>query len=147
MLNHNVDKLIEMIVELLPNGPQYYPEDQLLDQPERFVVQELIREKVLLLTSKEVPHSVAVMVESFKTSKKNPNLVEIMATIIVERASQKKIIIGEKGSMIKKIGTMARADIVKFLGNKVYLELFVKVESDWRNKKSQLKEYGYKLDN
>ena len=147
MLNHNVDKLIEMIVNLLPNGPQYYPEDQLLDQPERFVVQELIREKVLLLTSKEVPHSVAVMVESFKTSKKNPNLVEIMATIIVERASQKKIIIGEKGSMIKKIGTMARADIVKFLGNKVYLELFVKVESDWRNKKSQLKEYGYKLDN
>ena len=147
MLNHNVDKLIEMIVELLPNGPQYYPEDQLLDQPERFVVQELIREKVLLLTSKEVPHSVAVMVESFKTSKKNPNLVEIMATIIVERASQKKIIIGEKGSMIKKIGTMARTDIVKFLGNKVYLELFVKVESDWRNKKSQLKEYGYKLDN
>ena len=147
MLNHNVDKLIEMIVELLPYGPQYYPEDQLLDQPERFVVQELIREKVLLLTSKEVPHSVAVMVESFKTSKKNPNLVEIMATIIVERASQKKIIIGEKGSMIKKIGTMARTDIVKFLGNKVYLELFVKVESDWRNKKSQLKEYGYKLDN
>ena len=147
MLNHNVDKLIEMIVELLPHGPQYYPEDQLLDQPERFVVQELIREKVLLLTSKEVPHSVAVMVESFKTSKKNPNLVEIMATIIVERASQKKIIIGEKGSMIKKIGTMARTDIVKFLGNKVYLELFVKVESDWRNKKSQLKEYGYKLDN
>lgn len=147
MLNHNVDKLIEMIVELLPHGPQYYPEDQLLDQPERFVVQELIREKVLLLTSKEVPHSVAVMVESFKTSKKNPNLVEIMATIIVERASQKKIIIGEKGSMIKKIGTMARGDIVKFLGNKVYLELFVKVESDWRNKKSQLKEYGYKLDN
>ena len=140
-------KLIEMIVELLPHGPQYYPEDQLLDQPERFVVQELIREKVLLLTSKEVPHSVAVMVESFKTSKKNPNLVEIMATIIVERASQKKIIIGEKGSMIKKIGTMARGDIVKFLGNKVYLELFVKVESDWRNKKSQLKEYGYKLDN
>ena len=70
-----------------------------------------------------------------------------MATIIVERASQKKIIIGEKGSMINKIGTMARADIVKFLGNKVYLELFVKVESDWRNKKSQLKEYGYKLDN
>ena len=147
MLNHNVDKLIEMIVELLPHGPQYYPEDQLLDQPERFVVQELIREKVLLLTSKEVPHSVAVMVESFKTSKKNPNLVEIMATIIVERASQKKIIIGEKGSMIKKIGTMARGDIVKFLGNKVYLELFVKVESDWRNKKNQLKEYGYKLDN
>ena len=146
MLNHNVDKLIEMIVELLPYGPQYYPEDQLLDQPERFVVQELIREKVLLLTNKEVPHSVAVMVESFKQSKKNPNLTEIMATIIVERASQKKIIIGEKGSMIKKIGTMARTDIVKFLGNKVYLELFVKVESDWRNKKSQLKEYGYKLD-
>ena len=147
MLNHNVDKLVAMIVELLPNGPMYYPEDQILDQPERFVVQELIREKVLLLTSKEVPHSVAVMVESFKSSKKNPNLVEINATIIVERPSQKKIIIGEKGSMIKKIGTLARTDIVKFLGNKVYLELFVKVENDWRNKKSQLKEYGYKLEN
>ena len=147
MLNHNVDKLVAMIVDLLPNGPMYYPEDQILDQPERFVVQELIREKVLLLTSKEVPHSVAVMVESFKSSKKNPNLVEINATIIVERPSQKKIIIGEKGSMIKKIGTLARTDIVKFLGNKVYLELFVKVENDWRNKKSQLKEYGYKLEN
>ena len=145
--NHNVDELIKMIVDLLPNGPQYYPEDQLLDQPEKFVVSELIREKVLLCTSEEVPHSVAVTIESFKNSKKNPNLLEISATIIVERQSQKKIIIGKGGSMIKKIGTMARTDIVKFLGNKIYLELFVKVEQDWRNKKSHLKEYGYKLEN
>ena len=147
MLNHNVDKLVEMVVELLPNGPQYYPDDQLLDQPEKFVVSELIREKVLLCTSEEVPHSVAVGIESFKTSKKNPNLIEIAATIVVERQSQKKIVIGKGGQMIKKIGTLARTDIVKFLGNKVYLELFVKVEEDWRNKKSQLKEFGYKLEN
>lgn len=147
MLNHNVDKLVEMVVDLLPNGPQYYPDDQLLDQPEKFVVSELIREKVLLCTSEEVPHSVAVGIESFKTSKKNPNLIEISATIVVERQSQKKIVIGKGGQMIKKIGTLARTDIVKFLGNKVYLELFVKVEEDWRNKKSQLKEFGYKLEN
>lgn len=147
MLNHNVDKLVEMVVELLPFGPQYYPDDQLLDQPEKFVVSELIREKVLLCTSEEVPHSVAVGIESFKTSKKNPNLIEISATIVVERQSQKKIVIGKGGQMIKKIGTLARTDIVKFLGNKVYLELFVKVEEDWRNKKSQLKEFGYKLEN
>lgn len=147
MLNHNIDKLVEMVVDLLPNGPQYYPDDQLLDQPEKFVVSELIREKVLLCTSEEVPHSVAVGIESFKTSKKNPNLIEISATIVVERQSQKKIIIGKGGQMIKKIGTLARTDIVKFLGNKVYLELFVKVEEDWRNKKSQLKEFGYKLEN
>lgn len=147
MLNHNVDKLVEMVVDLLPNGPQYYPDDQLLDQPEKFVVSELIREKVLLCTSEEVPHSVAVGIESFKTSKKNPNLIEISATIVVERQSQKKIVIGKGGQMIKKIGTLARTDIVKFLGNKVYLELFVKVEEDWRNKKRQLKEFGYKLEN
>ena len=147
MLNHNIDKLVEMVVDLLPNGPQYYPDDQLLDQPEKFVVSELIREKVLLCTSEEVPHSVAVGIESFKTSKKNPNLIEISATIVVERQSQKKIIIGKGGQMIKKIGTLARTDIVKFLGNKVYLELFVKVEEDWRNKKNQLKEFGYKLEN
>ena len=124
----------------------YYPEDQILDQPERFVVAEIIREKILLKTSEEVPHSVAVVIESFKEAKKNKNLVEINAVIIVERPSQKKIIIGSGGSKIKEIGSAARVEIAKFLGNKVYLELFVKVVPNWRNHKSYLKEFGYKLE-
>lgn len=140
----NIDKLKEMIIERLDFGPMYYPEDQLLDQPERFVVAELIREKVLLTTSDEVPHSVAVKVESFK--EKQNGLIEILADIVVERPSQKKIIIGKNGTKIKEIGTLARKEIVKFLGSKVYLELFVKVETDWRNKVSRLKEYGYRTD-
>ena len=140
----NIDKLKEMIIERLDNGPMYYPEDQLLDQPERFVVAELIREKVLLTTQDEVPHSVAVTIESFK--EKQNGMIEILADIVVERPSQKKIIIGKNGSKIKEIGTLARKDIVNFLGSKVYLELFVKVETDWRNKASRLKEYGYRAD-
>ena len=139
----NIDKLKEMIKERLDFGPMYYPEDQLLDQPERFVVAEIIREKVLLTTSEEVPHSVAVTIESFK--EKN-NIIEINADIVVERPSQKKIIIGKNGSKIKEIGTQARKDIIKFLGSKIYLELFVKVETDWRNKTSRLKEFGYRVD-
>lgn len=144
--NFNVDKLKKMIVDRLEVGPMYYPYDQVLDLPERFVVAELIREKVLLNTLEEVPHSVAVTIESFKPSLNNKNLLEISATIIVERPSQKKIIIGKGGSMIKKIGSSARVDIVKFLGQKVYLELFVKVETNWRNNKKYLNEFGYKID-
>lgn len=139
----NIDKLKDMIKDRLDFGPMYYPEDQLLDQPERFVVAEIIREKVLLTTNDEVPHSVAVTIESFK--EKN-NIIEINADIVVERPSQKKIIIGKNGSKIKEIGTQARKDIVKFLGSKIYLELFVKVETDWRNKTSRLKEFGYRVD-
>lgn len=142
-LRLGVDELLSKIIELLPIGPQYYPEDQLMDQPERFMVAEIIREKILMTTTQEVPHSVAVEIESFKNDLKNPNLININATIIVERQSQKKIIIGEKGSKIKQIGSMSRVDIAKFLGNKVYLELFVKVEADWRNRKHYLKAYGY----
>lgn len=139
----NVDKLLEMVVSNLEYGPMYYPEDQLIDQPERFVVCELIREKVLLNTSEEIPHSVAVTIDRFKESDK---IIDIHATIVVERLSQKKIIIGAKGAMIKKIGTEARKDIKNFLGLPVYLELFVKVEDNWRNKKYQLKEIGYNND-
>lgn len=139
----NIDKLKDMIEKLMSVGPMYYPKDQLLDQPERFVVAEIIREKVLLTTSEEVPHSVAVTIESFK---EKDHIIEIHADIIVERASQKKIIIGKNGTKIKEIGTYARKDIVKFLNSKVYLELFVKVESDWRNKTNRLKEFGYKID-
>lgn len=139
----NIDKLLEMIIEKLDYGPMYYPDDQLIDQPERFVVCELIREQVLLNTNEEVPHSVAVTIDSYKETNK---IIEIHSSIIVERASQKKIIIGSKGSMIKKIGTEARKEIKKFLGIPIYLELFVKVEDNWRNKKYQLKEFGYNND-
>lgn len=139
----NIDNLLEMVVSNLEYGPMYYPEDQLIDQPERFVVCELIREKVLLNTSEEIPHSVAVTIDRFKESDK---IIDIHATIVVERLSQKKIIIGAKGAMIKKIGTEARKEIKNFLGLPVYLELFVKVEDNWRNKKYQLKEFGYNND-
>lgn len=139
----NIDKLLEMVVSNLEYGPMYYPENQLIDQPERFVVCELIREKVLLNTSEEIPHSVAVTIDRFKESDK---IIDIHATIVVERLSQKKIIIGAKGAMIKEIGTEARKDIKNFLGLPVYLELFVKVEDNWRNKKYQLKEFGYNND-
>lgn len=141
--NFNIDKLLKMIISILPIGPMYYPEDQLLDQPERFVVCEIIREKILLNTKDEVPHSVAVTIERFKELR---DLVEIFATIVVERSSQKKIIIGKNGSMIKKIGSEARKDIIKLLGTKIHLDLFVKVEENWRNKKFQLKEFGYVND-
>lgn len=141
--NFNIDKLLEMIINVLPNGPMYYPEDQLLDQPERFVVSEIIREKVLLNTDEEVPHSVAITIERFK---EQSDKVEIYATIVVERLSQKKIIIGKNGIMIKKIGTAARLDIKKFLGCGVHLDLFVKVEENWRNKKFHLKEFGFAND-
>lgn len=142
----NVEKLKKMIIDVLPLGPEYYPADQLLDKSVRFVVSEIIREKILLLTKEEVPHSVAVTVESFKPNNKNEDMIDIRADIIVERPSQKKIIIGKNGEMIKKIGTLSRIDIVKFLDKKVYLDLFVKVESDWRNNKTYLKEFEYKIE-
>ena len=140
---HNIDLLIDKVKNLLDEGPMYYPEDQLLDQPIRFVVAEMIREKVLLKTKEEVPHSVAIMIEKFVEPKKENGIVEIYAAIIVDRESQKKIIIGKKGSMIKDIGTLARKDIVNLLGNKVYLELFVKVVPNWRDNKMMLRSLGY----
>ena len=140
---HNIDLLIDKVKNLLDEGPMYYPEDQLLDQPIRFVVAEMIREKVLLKTKEEVPHSVAIMIEKFVEPKKENGIVEIFAAIIVDRESQKKIIIGKKGSMIKDIGTLARKDIVNLLGNKVYLELFVKVVPNWRDNKMMLRSLGY----
>lgn len=143
----NVSKLIDNMVENLDEGPEYYPADQISDHPESFVIAEIIREKVLQLTKEEVPHSVAVVVESMKASSDDENLIDLHATIYVERQSQKKIIIGHNGQMIKQIGTLARKEIVMLLGQKIYLELWVKVEEDWRNKKSQLKRLGYFLEN
>lgn len=140
---NNVDRLLTVIKEYLPEGPQYYPPDQVTDHPERFIIAELIREKVLHLTREEVPHSVAVIIE--KISEEN-QLLHIMAAIIVERPSQKGIIIGKQGAMLKEIGTRARLDIEHLLGSKVFLELWVKVEKDWRNRSTVLREFGYRED-
>jgi len=139
---NNVNELMEGLINALPEGPQYYPADQITDHPEYFVVSELIREKILQLTQEEIPHSVAVTVD--KMQKDEYDKVHVYANIIVERKSQKGIIIGKGGRLLKEIGTRARRDIQQLLGNKVYLELWVKVEKDWRKRKSNLQEYGYR---
>ena len=141
----NVASLLDCISKNLSEGPMYYPKDQVSDHPEYFILSEIIREKVLLLTREEVPHSIAVVVEEMKQDLENTKLINIRATIFVERASQKKIIIGNKGEMIKNIGMQTRKDLVMILGQKVYLELWVKVEADWRNKANKLKQMGYNL--
>jgi len=139
----NIDKLLEDIVNEMEEGPKYYPEDQVTDHPERFIMSELIREKVLQLTNEEIPHSVMCLIDYVKYDDKNPNLLNIHASIVVERPSQKGIIIGKGGSMIKQIGTLARKDILHLLGTKVYLDLHCKVEKDWRNKEMHLRNFGY----
>ncbi|MDE1547896.1 GTPase Era [Jeotgalibaca caeni] len=139
---NNVDALLQTIQKYLPVGPQYYPADQVTDHPEYFIVSEFIREKVLQLTREEIPHSVAVVVDSMQRNEDNK--IHIYATIIVERSSQKGIIIGKGGKMLKEVGTRARRDIEIMLGDKVFLELWVKVQKDWRNKQSHLQEYGYR---
>lgn len=141
---NNVDNLLTTLVDQMPAGPQYFPEDQITDHPEYFVVSELVREKVLKLTRDEVPHSVAVVTDSMK--RVETGKIHIQATIIVERDSQKGIIIGKGGKMLKNIGTQARKDIENLLGDKVFLELWVKVQKDWRDKKTYLQDYGYRND-
>ena len=141
LLKFNVDKIFDRITALLPEGPPYYPEDTLTDRPERFFVSEIIREKIILNYHQEIPYSVQVEVDSFNESDK---LVKIRAIIHVMRDSQKGIIIGHRGEALKKVGMKARLDIEKFLTKKVYLELFVKVSKDWRNKGRQLKGFGYR---
>lgn len=141
---NNFDRLMSLLVEQMPQGPQYFPDDQITDHPEYFIVSELIREKVLLLTRDEIPHSVAVVVDSMKRDEHDK--VHIQATIIVERDSQKGIIIGKGGKMLKQVGTKARLDIEYLLDDKVYLELWVKVQKDWRDKKIYLQDFGYRKD-
>ena len=136
----NIDELLNQIIDVLPEGPLYYPDDQLSDRDMRFQAKEIIREKTLLLLDKEVPHCLAVEIDSYKEQKKQ---IEIHASIIVEKPSQKGIVIGKNGQMIKKIGTLARKDIEKIENTHVILNLYVKVESDWRNKNSLLKSFGY----
>ncbi|MFC0270045.1 GTPase Era [Metabacillus herbersteinensis] len=142
---NNVDTLLAQIEKLLPQGPQYYPADQVTDHPERFIIAELIREKVLHLTREEIPHSVAVVIETIERREHNQS-VHVGATIVIERDSQKGIIIGKQGKMLKEVGQRARLDIEALLGSKVYLELWVKVQKDWRNKMSQLRDYGFSDD-
>jgi GTPase len=142
---NNVETLLNQIKDVLPEGPQYYPADQVTDHPERFIVAELIREKALHLTREEIPHSIAVVIDSMQR-RENGNTVYVGATIIVERDSQKGIIIGKQGRMLKEIGKRARVDIEALLGSKVFLELWVKVQKDWRNKASQLRDFGFRED-
>ena len=139
---NNVDRLLTVLIENLEEGFQYFPEDQITDHPERFLVSEMIREKILTLTEQEVPHSVAVVVDSMKRDPETDK-IHIQATIMVERNSQKGIIIGKHGAMLKKIGTLARRDIEIMLGDKVYLETWVKVKKNWRDKKLDLADFGY----
>ncbi len=139
----NVERLLTDIEAELEEGPKFYPDDQITDHPERFIISELIREKVLQLTKEEVPHSVMCLIDYMEYDDKNPRLINIHASIIVERPSQKGIIIGKGGQMIKKIGTLARKDILYLLGNKIYLDLHCKVVKDWRNKDFHLRNYGY----
>lgn len=136
----NVDNLMRRIVELLPAGEPYFGKDALTDKPARFFVTEIIREKILLDYDKEIPYSTEVIVEKFE---EKDNAIHIMAVIYVERDSQKGILIGKGGSMLKKVGTQARHDIEKFFGKSVYLEMFVKVEPNWRNRENKLRQFGY----
>lgn len=143
LAGNNTQTLLDLIFQYLPEGPQYYPADQVTDHPERFIVAELIREKVLQLTREEVPHSVAVVVEEMK-NREDKELVDVRATIYTERPSQKGILIGKKGSLLKEVGTRARKEIEHLLGTKIFLDLWVKVKKDWRNEEFLLKQFGYR---
>ncbi|WP_170007706.1 GTPase Era [Bacillus fonticola] len=145
LYGNNVDQLLQKLTEYLPVGPQFYPADQVTDHPERFIIAEFIREKALQLTREEVPHSLTTVIEQIKQEKED-GPIHVMAAIVVERDSQKGIIIGKRGSMLKEIGTRAREDIEQLLGSKVYLELWVKVQKDWRNRQTHLRDYGYRED-
>ena len=137
----NVEALADLLPKQMEEGPKYYPDDMITDQPEKLIVAELIREKILHLTRDEIPHSVAVDIEDMK---ERPNgVVYVHATVYVERDSQKAIVIGAKGQMLKKVGALARADIESKLGSKLFLELFVKVKEDWRNRQGLLRSLGY----
>ncbi|MFC4711958.1 GTPase Era [Planococcus dechangensis] len=143
---NNVENLLAKIEERLPEGPQYYPADQVTDHPERFIISELIREKALHLTREEIPHSIAVVIDKIAKDEENEDMIRVQATIMVERDSQKGIVIGKKGALLKEIGTRARKDIENLLGNKVYLDLWVKVQKDWRNKAMHLRDFGFRDD-
>ena len=135
-----ISELFDRIVALLPSNPPYFPKDQLTDKPERFFVNENIREKILLNYSKEIPYAVEIETESFEET---PTLIRIRSNIMVERSTQKGIIIGHKGAALKKVGMQARKDLEAFFGKQVHIELYVKVNKDWRSNIQQLKRFGY----
>jgi GTP-binding protein Era len=143
LANFNIEYVKQRVEALLPESPPYFEKDALTDKPARFFVTEIIREKILLYYQKEIPYAVETVVEQFKEEE---NLIRIKALIIVERDSQKGIIIGPKGAALKKVGTMARKDIERFFNKKVFLEMFVKVEKDWRNRDNILKSFGYQIN-
>ncbi|THF75647.1 GTPase Era [Cohnella fermenti] len=141
---NNVTTLLDQLGRYLEAGPMYYPADQITDHPEQFVCAELIREKILQLTREEIPHSIAVEIESM--GKGDKGIVNIGAVIYVERSSQKGIVIGKQGAMLKQVGKLAREDMERLLGSKIFLELWVKVKEDWRNRDSVLKSLGFRHD-
>ena len=143
LVDSNVDNFIKLVKEYLKEGPAYYDRDMITDRSERFIVSEIIREKTLKLLSEEVPHGIAVRIDDFK-ERENKNLIDIRASIIVEKNSHKQIVIGKNGQMIKQIGIDARSEIEKFLASKVNLQLWVKVEKDWRKKEKLVDRFGYK---
>ena len=138
--NFQTEVVFNRIIELLPESPAFFPKDQLTDKPERFFVNEIIREKILLHYKKEIPYSVEVETESFADSE---TIIHIRSVIMVERESQKGIIIGHKGEALKRVGVEARTDLEKFFGKQIHLELFVKVNKDWRSNARQLRRFGY----
>ena len=139
----NIDEYIKAIKDILPEGPQYFPEDMITDQPERFIIAELIREKALLNLEEEVPHGIYVGVDAVKT-RGDKDLIDVYANIYCEKESHKGIIIGKKGQMLRTIGESARVDIEKLMGSKINLQLWVKVEKNWRDKDKKVKYFGYK---
>lgn len=141
--NDNIDKFIKVLKDMLPAGPQYFPDDMITDQPEKFIISEIIREKALINLEEEVPHGIYVAIEGIK-DRNNKELIDVTATIYCEKESHKGIVIGKKGSMLKEIGQTARIDIEKLLGSKVNLQLWVKVEKNWREKGNKVKFFGYK---
>lgn len=139
---HNTERLMKLIEDRLPEGPQYFPEDMITDQPERQLVAELIREKALHILKQEIPHGIAVEIDAMR-KRDNGDIVDIDATIVCERESHKGIIIGKQGAMLKEIGTRSRYDIERLLGSKVYLQLWVKIKKNWRDSDYLLKNFGF----
>lgn len=139
----NVDKYIEVLKKMIPEGPQYFPDDMITDQPERFIISELIREKALINLEEEIPHGIYVAVEEVK-QRKNKAIIDVVANIYCEKESHKGIVIGKGGLKLKEIGQTARVDIESLLGSKINLQLWVKVEKNWREKENKVKYFGYK---
>lgn len=143
MNNDNIDKYIEVLKKMVPEGPQYFPDDMITDQPERFIISEIIREKALINLEEEVPHGIYVEIDSIK-ERSNKNIIDVLANIYCEKESHKGIVIGKNGTKLKEIGQTARIDIESLLGSKVNLQLWVKVEKNWRERDNKVKYFGYK---